>query len=69
MEIYNIWTLDVEAETPIFRSPDAKNWLNEKTLMPEKIEGRRRDDRRWDGWMASRLNGHEFRQALGGGDE
>ena len=25
----------------------------EMTLMLGKIEGRRRDDRRWDGWMAS----------------
>ena len=25
----------------------------EKTLMLGKIEGRRRDNRRWDGWMAS----------------
>ena len=30
MEIYNIWTLDAEAETPILWSPDAKNWLNGK---------------------------------------
>ena len=31
----------------------------EKTLMLGKIEGRRRrDDRGWDGWMASQLNGH-----------
>ena len=26
------------------------------------------DDRGWDGWMASRLNGHEFAQAPGDGD-
>ena len=26
---------------------------SEQTLMLGKIEGRRRDDRRWDGWMAS----------------
>ena len=30
MEIYNIWTLDAEAETPILWSPDAKNWLDGK---------------------------------------
>ena len=32
---------DVEAETPTLWPPDAKNWLIEKTLMLEKIEGRR----------------------------
>ena len=37
----------------------------EKTLMLGKIEGRRRGDRGWDGWMASlTLNGHEFEKAL-----
>ena len=37
----------------------------EKTLMLGKIEGRRRrDDRGWDGWMASPLNRHEVEQAL-----
>ena len=46
---------DVEAETPILWSPDAKNWLTGKDLDPGKIlkargEG---DDRGWDGWMAS----------------
>ena len=47
---------DVEAETPILWPPDVKSWLvwKEKTLMLGKIEGRRRrDDRRWHGWMAS----------------
>ena len=45
---------DAEAETPILWLPDAKNWLIEKTLILGKIEsGRRRDDRGWDGWMAS----------------
>ena len=37
---------DVEAETPILRPPDVKNWYKqhifEKTLMLEKITGRRR---------------------------
>ena len=32
-------------------SPDEENF--EKTLLLEKIEGRRRDNRGWDGWMAS----------------
>ena len=41
----------------------------EKTLMLGKIEGRRRRGRwGWDGWMASRLNGHEFEQAPGDGE-
>ena len=45
---------DVETETPILWPPDAKSWLIWKTLMLGKIEGRRRrDDREWDGWMAS----------------
>jgi len=44
---------DVEAETPILWPPDAKDSL-EKTLMPGKIEVRRRREYRgWDGWMAS----------------
>ena len=30
----------------------------EKTLRLGKIEGRRR--RRWHGWVATRMNGHEF---------
>ena len=33
---------DVEAETPIFLSPDVKSWLIWKDLMLGKIEGRRR---------------------------
>ena len=40
---------DAEAETPILWPPDVKNWLTEKTLMLEKIEGRRR---RW--WQRMR---------------
>ena len=32
----------------------------EKTLMVGKIEAGEGDDRGWDGWMASRLDGHEF---------
>ena len=39
---------DAESETPILWPPDAE------TLMLGKIEGkRRRDNRRWDVWMAS----------------
>ena len=33
---------DAEAETPILWPPDAKSWLNGKTLMLGKIEGRSR---------------------------
>ena len=40
----------------------------EKTLMLGKTEGRRGDDRGWNGWMAYRLDGHEFEQAPGAGD-
>ena len=39
-----------------------------KTVMLGKIEGRRGDDRGWDGWMASLLSGHEFEQGPGVGD-
>ena len=48
---------DAEAETPILWPSDAKNLPLEKTLMLEKIEGRRRRRRqvmRWsDGIMAA----------------
>ena len=40
---------DVEAETPIFWPPDAKNWLIWKDPMLGKIEGRRRR-----GWQRMR---------------
>ena len=44
---------DAEAETAILWPLDTKNRL-EKILMLGKIEGkRRRNDRGWDGWMAS----------------
>ena len=36
---------DAEAETPILRPTDVKNWLPGKTLMLGKIEGRRRRGR------------------------
>ena len=45
---------DAEAETPILWPPHVKSWLTGKTLMLGGIGGRRRrDDRGWDGWMAS----------------
>ena len=40
----------------------------EKTLMLEKIEGRRRRDRGWEDWMASLTQWTEFEQALGDGE-
>ena len=46
---------DVEAETPILWPPDAKSWLIWKDPDARKDwgQGGERDDRRWDGWMAS----------------
>ena len=45
---------DAEAETPIFWPPHEKGWLIGKTQMLWGIGDRRtRDDRGWDGWMAS----------------
>ena len=46
---------DAEAETPILRAPDAKNWLIWKdpdTGKDLKVEGEG-DDKGWDSWMAS----------------
>ena len=40
---------DVEAEAPVFWSPDTENWLIEKTLMLGKIEDRKRR-----GWQRMR---------------
>ena len=44
---------DAEAEAPMLWPPDEKNWILEKTLMLEKVEGRRRRGwqmmRCWDG--------------------
>ena len=37
---YSLERLDAEAEGPVIWPPDAKNWL-EKTLMLEKIEGKK----------------------------
>ena len=60
---------DVEAETPILWSPDAKNWLigkdpdagkdsrQEKGMTEDEMVG-------WHHW----LDGHEFEQAPGAGD-
>ena len=59
---------DAEAETPILGLPIVKNWLNGKTLMLGKTEGRRREWQRMR-WLDSITDdGHEFKQALGIGD-
>ena len=46
---------DTEAETPILWPPDVKNWLiGKKPWCWERLNvGGERDDRGWDGWMAS----------------
>ena len=46
---------DAEAETPILRTPDVKNWLTGKRpLCWERLKtGREEEDRGWDGWMAT----------------
>ena len=45
---------DVEAETPIYWPPNARNWLIWKDPDAGKDWGRREgDDRGWDGWKAS----------------
>ena len=45
---------DVEVETPILRLLDAKSWLNGKDPHAGNMRaGGERDDRGWDGWMAS----------------
>ena len=44
-------------------SPDAKSWLIGRSWFWERLKARvEGDDRRWDGWMASCLSGHEFEQ-------
>ena len=43
----------IDAEAPILWPLDGKNWLTGQTLMLGETEGRRRDNRGWDGWMAS----------------
>ena len=42
---------DAEAEIPILRPPDAKNWLFGKVLLLGKIEGRRRRGRQKMRWF------------------
>ena len=61
---------DAEAETPILWPPDSKNWLIGKE--PDSGKGWRQEEKGMTedemvGWL-HQLNGHEFEQALGGGD-
>ena len=44
---------DAEAATPIFWTPDVKNWLIWKHPDAGLKKGGEGDDRGWDGWMAS----------------
>ena len=47
----SIGRTDAEAEIPILRPPDAKNWLFGKVLLLGKIEGRRRRGRQKMRWF------------------
>ena len=61
---------DIEAETPILRPPDAKEWLIGKDPDAGKDWGQEEKgmtEDRWLGWHHW-LDGHEFEQALGAGD-
>ena len=48
---YSLEGLDAEAEAPTLWPPDVKNWLIKKTLMLEKIEGRRRKGQQRIRWL------------------
>ena len=50
-----IGRIDAETEAPVLWPPNAKNWLNwERPWCWERLKsGGERDDRGWDGWMAS----------------
>ena len=66
-----IGRIDGEAETPILWPPDAKNRLIRK--YPDAGKDWRQEEKRMTedemvGWHYQ-LNGHEFEQSLGGGDE
>ena len=61
---------DAEAETPILRQPDAKNWLFGKDPDAGKdwrLEEKGTTENEMFGWH-HRLDGHVFEQALGVGD-
>ena len=64
-----IGKIDVEAEAPIFRAPDAKSWFIGKDLDAGKDWRQKEKKAAGDevvGWH-HQLNGHEFEQALGDG--
>ena len=45
---------DDEAEAPILRPPEVKNWLLKRPWSWDRLkEGGEGDNRAWDGWMAS----------------
>ena len=57
---------DAKAKTPILWPPDGKNWHWKRPWCWERWRaGGEGDDRGWDGWMASQLNGHESEQIPG----
>ena len=65
-----IFTGRTDAETPILRPPDAKNWLIEKGTDAEKDwrqEEKGTTEEEMVGWH-HRLNGHEFEQTVGDGE-
>ena len=68
---YSFGRTDAEAEAPILWPPDAKNWLPGKDPdagkdWRQKEKGTTEDE--MVGWH-HQLNGHEFEQTLGVGDE
>ena len=65
-----IFTGRTDAETPILRPPDVKNWLIEKGTDAEKDwrqEEKGTTEEEMVGWH-HRLNGHEFEQTVGDGE-
>ena len=47
---------DVEAETAVIWPPDSKSWLIWRLWCWERLKaGEERDDRGWDGWIASSM--------------
>ena len=52
---YSLKGLITEAEVPILRPPDAKSWLIQDDTDARKDwwQEENKDDRGWDGWMAS----------------
>ena len=62
---------DAEAEAPILWPPNVKCWLIRKDPDAGKSEGRRRRERQRIRWLGGhhQLNGHEFEQVPGGGEQ